>query len=123
MSSEGVPLTGNRLAAAISDSISQLHARYYGKGPREAKTYLGDDFIFCVLSEPFTTVEQTLIEVGRQHDVRQMRQVFQDAMERRFKQAVEELTGKTVSTFMSQTHVGPDMAIEVFKIDETPDED
>lgn len=112
------PLTGGRLGAAISDAITQVHSRYYGKGPREAKTYVQDDFVFCVLSDPFTTVEKTLIEVGRQTDVRNVRQAFQDAMENEFKQAVEALAGRRVKSFMSQTHVGPDLAIEIFSLEE-----
>jgi uncharacterized protein YbcI len=111
-----------RVAAAISDAISQLHVHYYGRGPRAAKTYLGDDFIFCVLADPFTTVEQTLIEVGRLRDVRDMRQAFQDAMEGRFRQAVEQVTGRKVDAFMSQTHVGPDMAVEIFKLQAADEE-
>lgn len=114
----GVPLTGGRLAAAISDAIVKLHSTYYGKGPREAKTYLGDDYIFCVLKDPFTTVEQTLIEIGHEQGVRDVRQSFQDAMAIKFAQAVEELAGREVVAFMSQTHAGPDLAIEVFKLDE-----
>lgn len=107
-----------RTEAAISDALTQLHVRYYGKGPRETKTYLQGDFVFCVLQDPFTTVEHTLIEVGRRLDVREMRQNFQDAMTVKFKAAVEELTGRKVSAFLSQTHVGPDMAVEMFKFDD-----
>lgn len=110
-------LAGNQLAAAISDVITQLHARYYGKGPREAKTYLGDDIGFCVLQDPYTTVERTLITVGNGHEVRNIRQTFQDAMVNEFKQAVEELAGRKVSSFMSQTHIEPDLAIEIFKFE------
>jgi uncharacterized protein YbcI len=116
-----LPLTGNQLAAAISDAIVRMHRQYYGKGPSEAKTFLVGDFCFCVLKEPFTTVEQTLIEVGRQQSVRDVRQSFQDAMAIKFKQAVEELSGREVIAFMSQTHVGPDMAVEAFQFESDSD--
>jgi uncharacterized protein YbcI len=105
-----------QLAAAISDAIVQLHVNYYGKGPTHAKTYINDRMVMCVLSNPFTTVEQTLIEVGRLTAVREMRQVFQDSMSGKFKKAVEELTQREVVAFMSQTHVGPDMAVEIFQL-------
>lgn len=105
-----------QLAAAISDAIVQLHVSYYGKGPTHAKTYINDRMVMCVLSNPFTTVEQTLIEVGRLEAVREMRQVFQDSMSGKFKKVVEELTQREVVAFMSQTHVGPDMAVEIFQL-------
>lgn len=117
MADEAEPGGTTQLAAAISDALVALHVRYYGKGPKEARTYFGGDYVFCVLVEPFTTVEQTLIEVGWQQSVRSMRQSFQDAMKVRFTKAIEELTGRRVSAFMSQTDVGPDLAVEIFKFE------
>lgn len=109
-------------APEISEAVALLHSRYYSKGPTEAETFLQDGYAFCVLTDPFTTVEQTLIEVGRQSDVRDIRQAFQDAMSTRFRQAVEGVTGRKIVAFMSQTHVGPDLAIEMFKFEEPADQ-
>jgi uncharacterized protein YbcI len=39
----------------ISDGLSALHARLYGKGPSAARTYIaGDDVVVVVLEETFT---------------------------------------------------------------------
>jgi uncharacterized protein YbcI len=46
-----------------------------------------------------------------------MRAAFQDAVSERFTGAVEALTGRKVVAFMSQAHVAPDLAIEVFFLD------
>jgi uncharacterized protein YbcI len=112
----GASLTGARLSAAISDAIVHLHKKYYGKGPSEAKTYIGDDYIFCILRDPFTTVEETLVSVGHQRVVRDVRQSFQDAMAQQFKQTVEELSRRKVDALMTQIHSDPDLAIGVFKL-------
>ena len=46
-----------------------------------------------------------------------MRAAFQDAVADRFTGAIEELTDRKVVAFMSQAHVDPDLAIEVFFLD------
>jgi uncharacterized protein YbcI len=49
--------------------------------------------------------------------VHQTRLVFQQVMEGRFKQAIEEITGRRVAAFLSQTSVEPDVAVEVFVLE------
>jgi uncharacterized protein YbcI len=49
--------------------------------------------------------------------VREVRSAVQDAVADRFTAAVEAATGRRVIAFMSQAHVDPDLAIEVFFLD------
>ena len=121
MSDERTPertfqLTGEMLAR-ISTAIVRLYREHFGKGPTGAKTYALDDVVVCVLRDGLTTVEKTLFERGRGETVREMRQAFQDAVADRFTGLVEEHTGRRVVAFMSQAHVDPDLAIEVFFLD------
>jgi uncharacterized protein YbcI len=103
--------------SAISNAVVRLYSEYYGRGPTRAKTYWQDDLIVCILADTFTTVERTLIDVGRTDQVQQTRLVFQQAMEERFKRAIEEITGRHVAAFLSQTSVEPDVAVEVFVLE------
>ena len=105
------------MLAQVSNSLVRLHSEYYGRGPTKAKTYMQDDVLFAVLSDIFTTVEKTLIDVGRSEHVRETRHVFQLAMEKRFCEAVEEITGRRVRAFLSQTHIDPDLAVEIFLLE------
>jgi uncharacterized protein YbcI len=70
-----------------------------------------------VLRDGLTTVERTLFAEGRADSVREMRTAFQDAVADKFNAVVEDLTGRRVVAFMSQAHVNPDLAIEVFFLD------
>jgi uncharacterized protein YbcI len=106
-----------RVLADISNSMVGLHRRYYGRGPTRAKTYIHEDYVFCVLEDIFTTVEQTLIGAGELQRVRDTRLKFQDAMESEFRGAVEEHTGRKVRAFLSQTHVDPDLTVELFLLE------
>jgi hypothetical protein len=46
--------------------------------------------------------------------VHETRSAFQEAMQARFIAAVSGLTGRDVLAFISITHVGPDLEIELF---------
>jgi uncharacterized protein YbcI len=103
--------------AGISSGIVGLYREHFGKGPTKAKTYVLDDLVICVLRDGLTTVERTLFAEGKADSVREMRTAFQDAVADKFKSVVEDLTGRRVIAFMSQAHVNPDLAIEVFFLD------
>ena len=91
--------------------------KHYGRGPVKAKTYVLDNLIVCVLSDGFTAIERTMIEGGEPERVLDMRRDFQRMMKARYSQMVQELTGRKVLAFLSQTHLEPDVTIEVFLLD------
>jgi uncharacterized protein YbcI len=107
--------------ASISTGLVQLHSRYYGKGPTKAKTYLLDDTVICVLRGGFTRVERTLIAEGEAQAVHEIRRSFQKAMERQFREIIESATGRKVIAYMSQVHEDPEIALELFVLDSTPE--
>jgi uncharacterized protein YbcI len=112
-----------QVLAGISSGIVGLYREHFGKGPTKAKTYALDDIVVCVLRDGLTRVERTLFAEGRADSVREMRAAFQDAVADKFKAVVEELTGREVIAFMSQAHVNPDLAIEVFFLEGSVTED
>jgi uncharacterized protein YbcI len=93
---------------------------YLGKGPVDCRAYLDRDLVVLVLTGGYSAGEQTLFEDGKWHDVRDARQAWQDGMEERFTQAIEQLTHRTVKAFMSASHQDPDVSVELFVLDETP---
>ncbi len=111
------PLSGSELLAAVTDAMVSLHERYYHRKPVSAKTQmLGDDLLACVLGGIYTDVEQTMIELQRSTVVQETRSAFQAAMQQRFIDKVEQLSGRDVLAFISNQHVGPDMEIELFML-------
>jgi uncharacterized protein YbcI len=109
------PLTGDALLGAVTDAMIALHQRYHHRVPVTAKTLmLGDDLLACVLGGVYTDVEKTMIEVQRGTIVQETRSAFQNAMQHRFIEAVERLSGRGVLAFISNQHIGPDIEIELF---------
>jgi uncharacterized protein YbcI len=111
------PLVGDELLVAVTDAMVVLHKRYHHRKPVTAKTQmLGDDLLACVLGGVYTDVEQTMIELERAPTVKDTRSAFQNAMQHKFINEVERLSGRTVSAFISDSHVGPDIEIELFML-------
>ena len=111
------PLSGSELLAGVTAAMVSLHERYYHRTPVRAKTLmLGEDLLVCVLGGVYTDVEKTMIELQRSTVVQETRSAFQTAMQRRFIDKVERLSGRDVLAFISNQHVGPDMEIEVFML-------
>src|ERR1700704_4975025 len=116
--SSGTRLAGGHLLAAISTSIVGILREHYGRGPMKAKTYALDDIIVVVTrGSGFTPLEKTIMESGQPDRVIAMREDFQRVMARRYKETIEELTGRNVVAFLSQAHVEPDITMEIFFVD------
>jgi uncharacterized protein YbcI len=111
----GYPLSGEALLDALTDAIVALHLRYYGRIPATAKTLeMGDDLLACTLGGIYTDVEKTMIELQRADDVHDTRKTFQASIRQTYVDVVQRLSGRTVLAFISNYHVGPDLAIELF---------
>ena len=111
------PLQGEELLASVTEAMIELHRRYYHRRPVTAKTrMLGDDLLACVLGGVYTDVEKTMIELERAPTVRDTRNAFQSAMQQKFIAEVERLSGRGVTAFISDSHVGPDIEIELFML-------
>lgn len=117
MAAPTAPLVGDELLEAITEAMVDLHQRYHHRRPVSAKTLLlGDDLLACVLGGVYTDVEKTMIELQRTTIVQETRSEFQNAMQRKFIDAVELLSGRNVLAFISNHHVGPDIEIELFML-------
>jgi uncharacterized protein YbcI len=106
-------VSGEELAS-VSNELVRLLAQHYGKGPTQAKSYICDDWLFCVMKDGITATEQTLLEHGEHDLVRQVRLRFQGLMADAFMGVVEQATGRRVLTYHSQVVFDPDFAIEMF---------
>jgi uncharacterized protein YbcI len=108
------PLSYGRLSAAISTAVVHMLAETTGKGPTKAKTTLGEDGVFVVLQDNLTKGERTMADAGEPETVLEVRKLWQKIMREEMSHKVEELTGRKVVGFMSDNHIDPDLAVEVF---------
>jgi len=107
-------------AEAISTMIVRVLARTTGRGPTKAKTTLGENGVFVVLQDTLTVGERTLAAAGEGAAVLDLRRRWQRVMQAEISREVERLTGRKVIGFMSDNHIDPDLAVEVFVLQPVP---
>jgi uncharacterized protein YbcI len=108
---------GGALNGAISQAIVRLTAESTGRGPTTARTTIDRDLIIVLLGNSLTPGERYLADSDRTNQVIEMRRAYQEAMRSDYVAAVEHLTGRTVTAFMSANHIEPDLAAEVFVLE------
>jgi uncharacterized protein YbcI len=105
------------LSAAISNAVVQCTRDYTGRGPTKARTTIGNDIIVTRMEDTLTKGERSLADSGKGDMVTDIRRCFQITMREDLVSRVEELTGRKVIAFMSDNHIDPDYAVEVFVLD------
>lgn len=105
-----------RALSAITTRLVQLHARYYGRGPTKARTYIADDLVVCLLRDGLTPVERELARIGDDQTVEQSRRAFQQTVESEFRGVIEEETGREVIAYMHSMTAEPEIVAEIFML-------
>ena len=105
---------GGSASAEISNAAVRLLSDYTGRGPTKAKTTINRDSVLIVFGDLLTKVERSLASNGDAEAVLQMRKRFQHAMRGELIEIVESHVGRTVVAFMSDNHIDPDLAAEIF---------
>jgi uncharacterized protein YbcI len=102
----------------VSRAMIRIYKEQFGRGPERAHShYAGPDAIVCFLEQTLTPVERTLTTIGEQQRLRDMRMLFQYAAEGEFRGAIEQITGRKVTAFVSGIDVEADVASELFTLE------
>jgi uncharacterized protein YbcI len=80
-----------------------------------------DDFLLIVMRGSQTVAEKTMVEFGREDEVRAFRQTFENEMTSRLTGMIEDLTGRKVLGYQSQFLFEPEVVIEIFFFDRAVD--
>ena len=100
--------------AAISTHVVRTMSEYTGRGPTKGRTHINDDVVTVVLRDTLTKGERSLVGDDLDGLVLTMRKAFQGTMRHDLIGGVEEILGRKVIAFMSDNHIDPDIAVEVF---------
>lgn len=117
---DSAPLQGTPLTDAISAAMVELYAQFYGHDRTTATTYINDNVIVCVLEDILSVGEADQIADGEARKVIDARVSFQEHTEDEFTAAVERLTRRTVTAFLSANQTTPGVACELFFLDAPP---
>jgi uncharacterized protein YbcI len=117
---DGVRGVRGDMTSAISDAMTSLLSRYTGRGATSSWTTVSRDLIVCVMGDALTTGEKSLVQYGRPEAVSSIRSAYQESMAEEAISVVEELGGRRVVAFMSNNHIDPDLAVEIFVLQRAP---
>jgi uncharacterized protein YbcI len=120
MSASGTGGVDTALNIAISDAMVELYATFYQHERTTASTYINDNIVVCVLENILTADEDTLIADGAGSEVIDGRVAFQTDSEDEFTAAIERLTRRHVTAFLSANQTKPGVACELFFLDAAP---
>jgi uncharacterized protein YbcI len=98
----------------ISNAISRLHKEFIGRGPTNSRTTIDGNLVVCLLEGGYTRAEQTLNASDKGDLVAAGRLGLQDAMRQAMIAAVEQITGRRVTSFMSANDLEQNHQVEVF---------
>jgi uncharacterized protein YbcI len=106
--------TGGSKSTAISNLIVRITSEYTGRGPTKARTHESGDVITVILQDTLTKGERALVAAGMGDLVLTTRRAYQVTMRADMTEGITQITGRQVVAFMSDNHMDPDMAAEVF---------
>lgn len=115
-----VPRDERELTAAISAAIVELYAEVYDHHRTRASTYINDNVVVCILESILTEEEDVLIAGGADGRVIDGRVAFQKDTEDEFTAAIERLTHRRVTAFLSANQTTPGVACELFFLEASP---
>src|SRR5687767_12199390 len=94
-----------------------MHA-YTGRGPTGARAHISGDVVTVVLQDTLTKGERSLVEEDRTDIVLTMRKAYQGTIRHDLISGIEEILGRKVRAFVSDNHIDPDVAVEIFIADD-----
>lgn len=116
----GVPPAGTALTDAISAAVVELYAEFYDHERTTATTYINDNIVVCVLEDILSSSESRQVADGAGKQVIDGRVAFQEGAQDEFTKAIERLTGRRVTAFLSANQTSPGIACELFFLEAAP---
>lgn len=111
---------GGDLTDAISAAMVALYADAYGHDRTTATTYINDNVVVCILEDILSHAEASQVANGASGDVIDGRVAFQKGAEDEFTTAIEALTHRRVTAFLSANQTTPGVACELFFLEAPP---
>jgi uncharacterized protein YbcI len=105
----------------LTNAMVRLYKELLGRGPTKARTnYAGPDTLISTIENSLMPWERTMVALGEDQKVREIRMFFQHSSEAEFKETVEAITGRKVQAFVSGTDTARDVSSEVFYLEPVP---
>jgi uncharacterized protein YbcI len=109
---------GGELNASIARAVVRIYRGICGRGPTKARATYRGNVVVVVLEQVLTQAERSLVASGRCDEALALRRELHRAMREELALAVSELTRCRVRAVMGDAQFDPDVAAEVFVLDQ-----
>ena len=115
-----VTATTDNLSRDVARAMVKLLKDHIGRGPSHARAHVHEDLVVVVLRGSMTEAELTLAGEGEEDLVRSIRHALNGTFREDAKRTLERLTGRSVSSFLSDHDVDKDIVVQAFVLAPSP---
>jgi uncharacterized protein YbcI len=106
---------GQSLPLAVSNAIVHLYKEQLGRGPTRARTHFaGPDTLVTTLEDTLAPAERALVELGEIQRMTETRLMLMRAAEPKFRETIEQVTGRKVRAIVCGLAAKEDISTKVF---------
>jgi uncharacterized protein YbcI len=107
----------------LATTIVQRYRTRFGRGPTEARAYIGRDYALVILGSAQTEVERSLVQGGEVDSVELLRRRVRQMAADEFCAATEEIVGRKVVAMLGDHNAVVNTTVLVFLLEKEPDSD
>jgi uncharacterized protein YbcI len=111
-------LDGGELNAALTKALVGIQTEQLDRGPTSAIAFHRGNVVVAVMHDVLTPAERALAQNGSHNDIDQARAAFPAGDGGRLPRGGRAIDGRCVVAFFGVNHLEPDVAAEIFVLDE-----
>jgi uncharacterized protein YbcI len=108
------------VSGQLATTIVQRYRARFGRGPTEARAYIGRDYALVILGSAQTDVERSLVAEGEVDSVELLRRRVRQMAAQEFCEATEEIVGRKVVAMLGDHNAVANTSVLVFLLDPEP---
>jgi uncharacterized protein YbcI len=105
------------VSGQLATTIVQRYRARFGRGPTEARAYIGRDYALVILGSGQTEVERSLVAEGEVDAVELLRRRIRQIAADEFCAATEEVVGRKVLTMLGDHNAVANVSALVFLLE------
>jgi uncharacterized protein YbcI len=107
----------NEVSGRLATTIVQRYRDRFGRGPTEARAYIGPDYAVVILGNAQTEVERSLVADGEVESVELLRRRVRQMAADEFCAATEEIVGRKVVALLGDHNAVANTTALVFLLE------
>jgi len=105
------------VSGRLATAIVQRYRDRFGRGPTEAKAYVGPDYALVILGSVQTETERSLVASGESESVEFLRRRVRQMAADEFCAATEEIVGRKVVAMLGDHNPAANTSVLVFLLE------